>query len=181
MSHLMSYPVSHPKRPIRILAIDPGTRQMGVVILDGRRLVHFGVSTFRGPRIPSLILKWAEGHLRELIDEHKPRVLVVEKSFIGRSRRASLLNVITDELMAIGRRRGLEIRSYAPSTVRKVICGHGSAGKERLARVVVRRYFPFLRPCLGWGKAYWQHMFDAVALGLVYQQHLEGKRSSSAA
>jgi hypothetical protein len=31
---------------LRTLAIDPGTREMGYVVLEGTELLHFGVHTF---------------------------------------------------------------------------------------------------------------------------------------
>ena len=80
------------------------------------------------------------------------------------------LNVFVDEIKAIGRRKGLKVLGYAPSTVKKMICGNGRASKEEVARVIVSK-FPELKVFLTqdrkWKERYHQNMFDAVALGVM--------------
>ncbi|MCK4388365.1 MAG: crossover junction endodeoxyribonuclease RuvC [Dehalococcoidia bacterium] len=80
------------------------------------------------------------------------------------------MNVLADEIKAIGRRKRLEVVSYAPSTVKKYICGNGHAGKKEVARVIIASY-PELKVYLtqdrAWKEKYHQNMFDAVALGMM--------------
>jgi Holliday junction resolvasome RuvABC endonuclease subunit len=96
--------------------------------------------------------------------------LVVEKTFFVNNRNAALLNVFVDDIKAIGKRKGLKVISYAPSTVKKFICGNGRASKGELAKVVVSKY-PELKVYLtqdrAWKERYHQNMFDAVALGMM--------------
>ena len=105
-----------------------------------------------------------------LINDYRPDVLVVEKTFFANNRNSSLLNVFVDEIKAIGKRKGLRVISYAPNTVKKIICGDGRASKEDLAKVIVSKY-PELKVYLiqdrKWKERYHQNMFDAVALGVV--------------
>jgi len=164
-----------PKNNSKILAIDPGTREMGVAFLEEGRLIYHGVKVIRKGRSPHERLREARQIILRLIRDFKPQVIVVEKAFFANNRNASLLNVLVDEIRAIGRRKGLKVLGFAPSTVKKFICGDGRAGKEEVARAIVAR-FPELKVYLTqdrmWKERYHQNMFDAVALGIVV---VEGK------
>jgi Holliday junction resolvasome RuvABC endonuclease subunit len=105
-----------------------------------------------------------------LIRDFNPQVLAVEKAFFAKSRNTALLNTFVDEIRTIGRRKRLKLVSYAPSTVKKHICGNGRASKREVAKVVVAKY-PELKVYLtqdrAWKERYHQNMFDAVALGMM--------------
>jgi Holliday junction resolvasome RuvABC endonuclease subunit len=101
-------------------------------------------------------------------------VLAVEKTFFANNRNSALLNVFADEIIAVGKRKGLKVLAYAPSAVKKLVCGNGWAKKPEVARAVARSY-PELRVYLGqdrkWKSRYHSNMFDAVAVGMmVYTQ-----------
>jgi Holliday junction resolvasome RuvABC endonuclease subunit len=153
-----------------VLALDPGTRQMGVAVLDGRRLVYHGVKTL--PWHPSPHMRLDEGRriVLRLLRDFRPQVLVVEKAFFANSRNTALLNVFVDEIRSLGRRRGIAMRALAPSTVKKRACGDGRATKRDVARAVVARY-PELNVYLGqdreWKERYHGNMFDAVAIAMA--------------
>jgi Holliday junction resolvasome RuvABC endonuclease subunit len=160
----------------RILAIDPGTREMGIALLEGRRLVYQGVKQIRYAPSPADRLREARRVVMTLLKDFRPQTLVVEKAFFANNRNASLLNVLVDEIRALGRRRGLKVLSFAPSTVKKHICGNGRASKKEVARAVIARY-PELKVYLtqdrAWKESYHQNMFDAVALALSAQKTAE--------
>lgn len=159
-----------PKNKSRILAIDPGTREMGVAFLDGGKLIYHGIKVIRCGKSPHERLREGRKAVLRLIRDFKPRVLVYEKAFFAQNRNAAILNVLADEIKAIGRRKGLKVMSYAPSTVKKLICGNGRASKKELSKVVVSKY-PELKVYLtqnrAWKERHHQNMFDAVALGLM--------------
>jgi len=159
-----------PKNNSKILAIDPGTREMGIAFLEEEKLIYHGVKVIRKKKSPSEALKEGRKIVLRLINDFKPRVLVIEKAFFANNRSAALLNVFVDEIKAIGRRKGLKVMSFAPSTVKKFICGNGRASKKEVARVIVSKY-PELKVYLtqdrAWKEEYHQNMFDAVALGMM--------------
>ena len=124
----------------RILAIDPGTREMGTAVLQGGDLVFHGVKEFRNRATPHDNLREGRQAILRLINEFKPSVLAIERSFFANNRNAALLNVLVDEIRAVGRRKGLKVVSYAPSTVKKAVCGDGRATKRQVALAVVREY-----------------------------------------
>jgi crossover junction endodeoxyribonuclease RuvC len=154
----------------KILAIDPGTREMGVAFLEKGKLIYYGVKIIKKRKSPHETLKEGRKIVLRLIRDFKPKILVVEKAFFTNNRNAALLNVLVDEIKAIGRRKKLKVLSYAPSTVKKFICGNGRASKKEIARVIVSKY-PELKVYLtqdrAWKEEYHQNMFDAVALGMM--------------
>jgi crossover junction endodeoxyribonuclease RuvC len=156
--------------PARILAIDPGTREMGVAVLEGDKLIYHGVAVIKRGKTPHETLSRGRAVIRGLIDDFRPGVLVIEKTFIGKNRRLALLNVFADEIKALARRNRVAVVGFAPCTVKKAITGNGWASKEDLARAVVARY-PELKAYLlhdpKWKGRFHCNMFDAVALGLL--------------
>jgi len=159
-----------PNNNSKILAIDPGTREMGVAFFDDKNLIHYGVKVIKARKSPHETLKEGRKIVLRLIKNFKPDILVVEKTFFANNRSASLLNVFVDEIKAIGKRKGLKVKSFASSTVKKAICGNGRASKREMARVIVSKY-PELKVYLtqdrAWKEEYHQNMFDAVALGMM--------------
>lgn len=167
------------KHNSKILAIDPGTKYMGVALLDGEKLVYHGVSVISDGSSREK-LKAGKKIILRLINDFRPDVLVVERSFFNNNKRASLLNVLVDKMKAIGKKKGLRVLSYAPTTVRKFICGNGWTDKKTASEVIVSIY-PELRIYLtqdkAWKERYHQNMFDAVALGVMALFMAVGKRN----
>ena len=156
----------------KILAIDPGTRAMGVALLEEDKLVYHAVKTIKKGKTPHETLAEGRKTILRLIDDFQPDVLAVEKTFFANNRNAAILNVFADEIKAIGKKKGLEVYGFAPSTVKKFITGNGRASKLEVAKIVIAQY-PELKVYLNqdrkWKENYHLNMFDAVALGIVAQ------------
>jgi crossover junction endodeoxyribonuclease RuvC len=154
----------------KILAIDPGIALMGIAFFDSGKLVYHGVEVVTGRKTPQEKLREARKRILRLVRDFKPRVLVIEKASFANNRTAALLNVLTSDIKAIARRKKLGLVDYAPSTVKKWLCGNGHASKKEVAKAVVAR-FPELKVYLtqdrAWKEEYHQNMFDAVALGIM--------------
>lgn len=154
----------------RILAIDPGTRLMGIALLDHGKLIYHSVEVIPRGRSPQQTLQRARDAVLRLINDLKPTVVAAEKTFFSKNRNAALLNVLFDEIRAIARSKRLQFISFAPSTVKKFTCGNGWAGKKEVALVVVS-IFPELKVYLNqdraWKERFHLNMFDAIAVGLM--------------
>lgn len=143
---------------------------MGVAVLENGVLLYSVVEIFR--RLPSHEERWKQGRAAvvRLIHDFRPSLLAVEKTFIGKNRTAALLNVLTDEIAALGWRRGIAVRAFAPNTVKKIVAGHGWTRKEEVAQAVARK-FPklkaYLPPDRNWKRRRQLNMFDAVALAIA--------------
>src|SRR5438552_1610592 len=114
----------------KILAIDPGTREMGVAVLAGNQLEHYGVKTITDRKTPSSILLLGSQIVYRLIGLHKPNVLAIERPFMGYGNRSATLVALGREIAKLGRNMGLDVREISPKTVKKAVAGSGSATKR---------------------------------------------------
>jgi Holliday junction resolvasome RuvABC endonuclease subunit len=158
------------KRNQKVLAIDPGTKYIGFALLEKEKLVHHGVKTIPRLHTSKETLKEGKRIVSRLMDDFRPNILVVEKTFFANNKDSVLLNTFTAQIQQIGKRKGLKVVSLATNTVRKHVCGNGAASKEEVAKAVVSKY-PELKPYLTsdrkWKERYHWNMFDAVALGIA--------------
>ena len=159
-----------------ILGIDPGTREMGVVVVRGPKLVSYGVHTLRNGSRPHSVIGQARAIVRSYIDECHPNVVAIEKPLMKPTKRAALVSVIAQELRARSNELGLSVTEISPRRVREKLVGDRYATKIDVAQVLVER-FPELhsrlpekpkRSALGYRPRdkYWLHMFDALAVAV---------------
>ena len=125
------------------LGIDPGTAicGFGVVALDGGslRLIDAGCIRTSPDDSDASRLQQLHGALRQLLVEHAPERVGVERLFFQR-------NVQT--AMAVGQARGVALLAAAeahlpideptPNEVKQAVCGNGSADKQQVAAMVQR-------------------------------------------
>jgi Holliday junction resolvasome RuvABC endonuclease subunit len=153
----------------RILAIDPGTRHIGIAVLQGSDLVYHGVATLPHRRTLEAVRRNTRVLLRKLLQDFRPPILAVEANSIGSSRARSRLHAVVSETRTIGRDEGVEVVTKAASTVKKFVAGHGRATKQEVARAVAQSYpelKAYLRQTAKWRAKYHGNMFDAVALAM---------------
>lgn len=174
MHYLFTWSKNMPKNPsknLKILAIDPGTREMGVAVLEDTNLLDYSVKTFRYRGKPKLLLALIEKLITRLITETKPDVIALEKNMFSQIQQNYLLTLAVSRIKAVAKRMKVEVVEFAPNTVKKVVCNNGNAKKKELAEAVALKY-PELRVYLDsdkkWKQRYWQNIFDAVAVGLVF-------------
>ncbi len=152
----------------RVLAIDPGTRNIGVAFFYGHELRYYSVKTISKNKLAQEKLKDGKKIILELIRDFKPNILIVEKTFFPHNKNSTLLNTLTREIRVVGKKQGLQVTTIATNTVRKYICKNGFASKDEVAKVLVTKY-PELKPYLTsdrrWKEKFYRNMFDAVALG----------------
>lgn len=159
----------------KFVAIDPGTKEMGIAFFEGEELIYHSVKVIKNRTSPNDILQEGRLTIQRIIRDFEPSILVIEKTFVAHNRNAALLNVLAEEIKSIAKRKGLSIREIAPSTVKKHICGNGGASKEEVAKAIVSKY-PELKVYITnerkWKKQFHENMFDAVALGVVVIESL---------
>lgn len=160
-----------PKSKQRILALDPGTKKTGYAVFEGEKLIDFGVKVFADRDSAKKNLAEGRAFVLALIRTHRPHVLAVERSYFSkRHPRTAHLNVYCRQILYTGKRQNLQVKAFAPSTVKKHVTGFGWAHKDLVARMVVRRY-PELKAYLvddrRWKRLHHANMFDAVAVGLT--------------
>lgn len=138
-----SHPRDHYHGSVITLGIDPGTAicGFGVVSLESGslRLVDAGVIRTPSNASDGERLSQLHGSLRELLGQHRPERIGIERLFFQR-------NVQT--AMVVGQARGVALLAAAearipideptPNEVKQTVCGNGSADKQQVAAMVER-------------------------------------------
>jgi Holliday junction resolvasome RuvABC endonuclease subunit len=170
-----------PTKPPTILAIDPGTKEIGVAVLSGPELCYYAVKTIKCRRPPRAMLAEISTCVINLIEDYRPQTLAIEKTFLIQ-KSAALLNVAAAEMKQMARGRGLALYEYAPVEVRRLICQSEKATKRETALRIARQ-FPELARHLNqmtrWGELYWANMFDAVAVGIAHLNEIYGDEEAA--
>ena len=76
--------------------------------------------------------------MQRLMEAYAPQLLVIEKTWYATSKRATRLHVFVKAMEGFAAQQGLLVRAYAPTIVRKMICGHGDATKREIAETLIR-------------------------------------------
>ena len=123
----------------RILGLDPGSLRTGFGIIDchagSMRVVAQGcIATSGGPLADRLRIIHAR--VTELIAEHSPQEIAVERVFLSKN---------ADSALKLGQARGaalaaipqaLGVHEYAPRAIKLAVVGTGGAEKTQVAHMV---------------------------------------------
>jgi Holliday junction resolvasome RuvABC endonuclease subunit len=154
----------------RVLAIDPGSREMGLAVLDDSELIHYAVKTLKQFRPKPALKKAVKDILTRLIIEYAIKTLVFENGWFSQVK-SPLFQAVVEAIKEIAKAKGLKTVSYAPKTIRKLICQDGKATKKRTAQILANRYPElaiYLQQDYRWKEKYWLNAFDAIAAGLTH-------------
>jgi Holliday junction resolvasome RuvABC endonuclease subunit len=152
-----------------ILAVDPGTRELGFAVLQGESLLYYGVKTVTNRKAPSQVLETISAFIRGLIEKYEPLTLAIEKMFITQ-KNSALLYVAAEQIKAVAGEGKIPIWEQSPSAIRKRLCQTGRATKREVAKLIADRYPELSRyynRTRHWEIEYYANLFDAVAVGLV--------------
>ena len=161
-----------------ILGIDPGTREMGLAVIRGPKLLSYGVRTLRNGTRPHDVVGQARRYVLAEIAKHAPQVVAIEEPFNLPTKRSHLLNVISDELRERAAELGLEVVALSPEEIRQRVTGNPRATKIEVAEHLARSGFDQLNALIPKRPAraalgprardkYWLHMFDALAIAVA--------------
>ena len=129
---------------IRVLGIDPGLTRCGVGVVDvrpDRRAVLVAVTVIRTPPAMPLeqrLLAVGTG-IDELLDEHRPSAVAVERVFAQHNLRTVMGTAQASGIaLHAAAARGLPVGLHTPSEVKAAITGYGSADKKQVQAMVAR-------------------------------------------
>jgi Holliday junction resolvasome RuvABC endonuclease subunit len=163
-----------------ILAIAPGTRELGFAVLCGKNLLYYGVKTVTDRKNPANVLEKVSGFTRSLIKKYRPTDLAIEKTFLTHKNWA-LLAVIAEQVKAVARDAQLPVYEYAPRAIRERLCESGKTTKREAAKVLSERFPELKRYFLRadkWERDYYANLFDAVAAAVMCLNDLENDENS---
>jgi crossover junction endodeoxyribonuclease RuvC len=133
---------SAPAVCIRILGIDPGLRVTGFGLLDrtGQKLAYVTSGVIRTPdaELPERLKAILES-LGEVIAEHAPLQVAVEKVFVNVNPTSTLLlGQARGAAICAAVSRGLPVSEYTALQVKQAVVGNGHAAKEQVQEMVRR-------------------------------------------
>jgi crossover junction endodeoxyribonuclease RuvC len=152
-----------------VLGIDPGLSRCGYGVVEqvGRRPRAVAAGVLRtDPALPvPQRLALLRDDLRELVAEHRPAVVAVERVlFQVNARTAIPVAQAAGLAMVEGVAAGAEVVEYSPNQVKQAVAGFGGADKQQMERMV-QTLLGITRPLRPVDAA------DAVALALCHLAH----------
>jgi len=162
-----------PKEPPRILAVNPGSRYVGLAAFRGPELLDWGVRVVRA-RTTRGRIRAGNAIFVEAVERYHPDTLAIKRLHCSRS--SSCLDGLTSSIQQLARRRRLQVRQYTIGQLKTALCPEEKANKRRLAEAIAILYpvltHDFRRETTN-RNPYYVRMFEAVALGIVCHRHLE--------
>lgn len=154
-----------PKKPITILAINPGTRYLGIAIFQGSELRDWRIKVFKG--------KWSKEKmdkiksiLLELIEQYDTKCLAIKR--LHPSRSSLNLKMLVTQIKRLCQRKGLKSYQYSIKDLENFFAPEEKINKKNMSEMVAFHYpvlfNEFNREKINKNPHYLR-MFEAVALG----------------
>jgi crossover junction endodeoxyribonuclease RuvC len=124
-----------------VLGVDPGTAATGYGIVErsGNRLrmIDFGCLETTPAQALSVRLMEIHRAMSELIEEHRPQLLGVERLFFNRNvQTAFAVGQARGVVLLAAAQAGLPVFEYGPHEVKMAVTGYGRADKGQVQRMV---------------------------------------------
>ncbi len=125
-----------------VCGIDPGLGVTGYAVLrigvHGSSLVDAGICRFDESLPLARRLVDIERDVSAILTEHKPDVVAVESLYAHykHPRTAILMGHARGVILLAAARRGIEVRDYAATQVKRYITGNGRASKGQVQRAI---------------------------------------------
>lgn len=126
---------------MRILGIDPGTGILGFGVIDvngsKKTLVDAGVIRTPVKQEDSDRLQTIYDELKEIIHEHKPEVMIVEKLFFARNVTTAMsVSQARGVVLLLGKQMNLRLVEFTPLQIKQSTTGNGRADKKQVQEMV---------------------------------------------
>jgi hypothetical protein len=161
-----------PKRGHNILVVNPGTKYLGLAVFEGPDLVYWGIKVLEG--------RWSKEKLRKteiiVLDlvEYYTITKIIQKQ-LNPARSSKNLNRLAIAIEQIAEANEVGHQSYILKELKETLAPGMRTNKMDIAGLVAARY-RFLIPLLDKERKkkhpYFIRMFEAIAAGMVVQDHL---------
>lgn len=124
-----------------IMGVDPGSAVTGYGLIrqedEGWCIVQHGCIRTGGKANIAEKLGLLYSGLMQIIDEHQPDMVVIERGFSGKNpRTAMVMGQVLGVSMLAASNSALPVSEYAPREVKLAVTGSGSASKEQVQYMV---------------------------------------------
>jgi len=162
-----------PNTPLTILAINPGSKYLGIAVLQGEVLKDWRIKVLEG--------KWSKEKsdragniITGLIQLYQPNVLALKK--LHPSRSSLDLSYLVEEIKDIALKMNIQVSEYSIQEIKDFFSPAQRINKKGFAGIIAAR-LPDLYHDLEREKAsknpYLVRMFEAVALGIMCFHNLD--------
>ena len=126
-----------------LFGLDPGTATSGYALAetagDSVRPISYGAIRTSQKFLAAQRLAQIYDRIVELMEEHNPEVLVVERLFFCNNERTALaVGRTLGVAMLAAAQRGIEVVEYTPLQVKSAVVGYGAADKSQVQYMVQR-------------------------------------------
>ena len=155
---------------LRIMGIDPGSRCIGwgVIEWSGQRVAYCAGGIVLPSRALCSSQRLGQIHdvFYQLVDQHQPKVVALEETFVNRSnpQSALILGQARGALMSAVGRHATPLCSYAPNVIKKALTGYGHSSKDHVMKMVI-----LMMPQVPRQEK--DDFYDALAVALCHGQH----------
>jgi Holliday junction resolvasome RuvABC endonuclease subunit len=166
----------------RVLGIDPGTRLMGIAVLEGDDLIYYAVKELRRMRPGLRFMQATRDAVSDVIERFHPDTLAYETSYYIQQAASPLLGRQEREIRRVGKAAGLKVVAYSPLYVRQQLCADAYVTKHMVAQVLVQRFPELVGYRLNQtprSERYWLNMFDALAVAVVASREFRRDANAS--
>jgi len=163
------------KKEINILAVNPGTKYVGLAVFRDSDLVYWGIKVLKG-KWSTKKMKCVEKTVANLIDHHDVTTLVIKK--VDPSKSSKNLNSLVATIQSCAKKKKIKICLYTLEELKKFLALGKRINKMEIAGLAVARY-QFLIHQLERERShkhpYFVRMFEAIAAGILAFNKLDRK------
>lgn len=163
-------------RKSNILALDPGLREIGFALLDGKDLGDYGVKSLCRKGNLKSRPNFASEVMHRLIKNTHPDAVVLETKEIPDTPDGFRLMILIKCAIELGRKQNVPVVEIDSTRIRNDIAVKPDASMQETATAIASR-FPELRKYADVKdrgmRRYWSHLFTSVAAALTYQKNHE--------
>ena len=149
----------------KILAMDPGTKYLGVAVFEGEYLLDWSIKSFRGKYDGEKQKKILQA-INHLVDEYDADILALNK----KRHYSDNLNALIQEIQQYSKRKDLKLYKYSLKETEDFFIPDSKKNTSSLAKIMVAKY-PELEFIFNEEQSnkneYYSTMFKAVALGAM--------------
>ena len=122
---------------MRILGIDPGSRNTGYGIIDTpKKYIASGTIRLQALDMPDR-LQTIFDDLTTIIQKYEPNCVVIEQVFFYKNAQSALkLGYARGVAMLAAKKAHCSVFEYAPRAMKQAVTGHGNASKEDIQNMV---------------------------------------------
>ncbi len=161
-------------RKSNILALDPGLREIGFALLEGKDLADYGVKSLCRKGNHQTRPNLASEVMYRLIKDTCPDAVVLERKEIPDTPDGFRLMILIKCAIELGRKLKVPVAEIDSNEIRIEVAGKPVASMQEMANTIASR-FPELQKCASvkdrGRRRYWSHLFTSVAAALIYQKN----------